>query len=1437
MSVLRKDRDRHCIPTFVSWALALLTLASQTACAATLLGIVTERAAPQVLEAAHQLKARHTQHRIALRTPAQMMRLPDDELRQLLEAADSIFVVALFGDPAVRLARMLEELPRPPRELVALHGDVRLTRLSALQGSKYLEGVPEADLRATGDDAVPRDSSLRDRLQQRDPRAGRWADLRAYWQAGGIDNLREFMASMLALHDPSVQATGPSPTSPVTFRASGKTATTAQISELRPRVVALDLNTADPVLADAVCASVQGRGMTCASVFARWGSASIQALEQLRAVAGKSLGALVVAQDFVVGGGEGRERALQILEEIDVPVFKAIRLTDRTEAQWRLSEDGLPVDSVQYRVAMPELQGIGQPMVVVAADEPQMDTLTGLELKRPRPLPEQLEAMSERIAKWLALKDKPNADKRVAVVYYNHPPGRHNVGADNLDVVASLFDILHALQAAGYRTGPLPESQEELLEKIMAQGINLPEDIGALAEMAQKVQSVPVDVYRQWFSELPDLVRSEISGGPLGYLDASVRSAIASREVALGRRIVMRVTGELRHLIEGAEHPKRSRALELLDQLVSAYDSALEGRGDLDLCDRLRRAIERIGIEGLRGWGPPPGRVMVYGKRLLIPGLRFGNVFIGPQPPRGWEVDEELLHANTAIPPPHQYVAFYQYLHRVFRADAVIHLGRHSTYEFLPRRAVAMTRDDYPAIMAGSVPGIYPYIVDGVGEGLQAKRRGLAVMIDHLTPPLAATPLYDDLLTLRQLVESFEAAADGSPLKDRAAREIRERIRQLNLESELAASMVDVLKVRGLSLQQADDELLVHEVGHYLTKLQEKFMPHGLHVFGRTWSDEALALMQRSMGVEEPGAPAAVRLAESPRLEMQALLRALEGRFVAPGRGNDPLRSPEALPTGRNFYGLDGDLLPSRLAYQVGAELAARSKPDRSGSEMIILWASDTVRDEAVMASFGLALMGIEPIWNSRGILQGLRRVEGVERRDAVFIASGLFRDLFPNLIRWLHRAGLLALAASARSIRARHPDLALAVDAALRPGPDGIADESAVGEEPLERNRLALQWVSRTRALIAAGTPVEEAGRQATLRIFGDAPGAYGAGVNRLTERSGAWQTRSEIARAYLLRMGHAYGVLAHGAAAHAAFSATLREVTHTYHGRASNLYGLLDNNDAFDYLGGLSLAVETLTGRVPVARVLRHADPRRMSIEPLESALLSELRGRFLNPAWIRPLMRHGYAGARTFGAEFVEYLWGWQVTNPEIVRSWVWDEVKRVYVDDSLKLGLDRFLAQGSNVHVKTHLLAVLLVAAYKGFWQADEATLGSLGTEIVQLVARHGLPGSGHTHPDHPLWVWLSGKLPPAQRQKLARVLAEARGVEASRAYVRSAHPTGAAKPLTAQEAAREEPPRAFEVRPLRAPGRPMPWALFAFLLALLWATGAWRGSRPGFLLGR
>lgn len=1372
-------RFRRALPVLICVHLWLiLSLLPLAAAAETLFGIVSERSAAEAAAGAATFHERFPGHDIVLRTPEQVAAMGAGELRSHWQGADAILLGAVFGDGVVPRLRRLART-RPPAAdvpLLATNSDRPLLRLSQLDGRRVLAGVTKADLDqlTSNPDVETGPAAHRRKLARQYPEQAAWLQGHAYWNGRGSENMARLMAWLLDRAGAKVTVQPPQPQSPLRYYQGGEVVS-AQALELtadKPVVAILERNTGDRMgdraLLDALCAGFEERGIQCFAMLARWGQASVTALQTLQErVAPARLGAVISLQGFVVGGGEGRQAATAALQALNVPVLKGIRLNDRTEAEWRLSHDGIPADAVHYRVAMAEFQGIGQPLVLAASEPPRIDDLTGIRLAVTRPIDGQVQRILNRTANWIALQETDNADKKVAIVYYNHPPGRHNVGADNLDVPASLWEILHRLKAAGYRTGELPATPEALLARIQEQGVNLPENGSALRTMAPKIETMAAADYRDWFRTLPETVQAEVSAGPAGYLVARVRRAIKLGKPALGRQILHAVAGDLRHLLEETRHQGGPRAADLVQQLEAALDKALTGEADWAHIDSLSKAIGGTGVPGLVGWGEAPGWVMTHEGELLLPGMRFGNIFIGPQPPRGWGVDEELLHANTAFPPPHQYLAFYHFLQDDFAADAIVHLGRHSTYEFLPRRRVGLTDTDYPTIIAGDVPGVYPYIVDGVGEGLQAKRRGLAVIVDHLTPPLKTTPLYDELLQLRALVESYEAAhgGDGTPARQRAMQRIRKKLEALELEQELANEIAAEHGKEKVALDQVDDELLVHEVGHYLTELQEAFMPEGLHVFGRDWSETAVDTMIASMaGDGEPEPAWREKLAASPQEERSRLLAALDGRFIPPAKGNDPIRNPEVLPTGRNFHGLNGNLLPTRVGYALGAELAAKARakdPGGTGSEAVVLWASDTVRDEGAMVAFGLDMLGIKPVWNSRGIVEGIERLalDGNRvRRDVVFTTSGLFRDLYGNLLVWLDKAVRLALQGSAQTIRRDYPALKPALASALEP----VAGMAEPGDEPLSANRVARHWVADARAALNGNAAPARAGEQAIYRVFGDAPGSYGAGVNRLAERSGAWTDRGRLAETYLHRMGHAYGATVDGRPDHDSFRARLSQVKRTYLGRASNLYGLMDNNDAFDYLGGLSMAVAQVAGAAPENRVIDHADPGDTRVRRLETALLQELRGRYLNPAWIKPLMDHGYAGARTMGSEFLEYLWGWQVTNPEIIRGWAWEAVKQVYIDDRHGLGLDEFLAEGQKAHVKSNMLAIMLVAVHKGFWEADPATVDDLARQFAELVAEHGLPGSGHASPDHPMLEWVQPRLPTALRQALKQAIADARG---------------------------------------------------------------------------
>ncbi|MDH5601696.1 MAG: cobaltochelatase subunit CobN, partial [Gammaproteobacteria bacterium] len=829
--------------------------------AATLFAVVSERSATEIASGAREFTRHHPGHTLIFRTPSQLSELTDKQVIQFIETADAIMIGAVFGDSVTRIERLLKTAPiKKDVPVFATNSDRRLTRLSRLNNKNVFTAIDDHDLRAlTTSPAINIDYQQHvNKLSKQYPEQKLWLQARTYWQGRGSQNMAGLIAWLLHHQDKNIKVAEPQPQAAIRYYQDGQVIKAAQLklSNDLPLAVILDHNTGDRAgdreLLDTICSQAENLNMQCIAILARWGEASMQAIKTLTdMIKPVKAGIMVSLQDFAIGGGEHRKKVTGLLTQLNIPVIKGIRLTDRTTEEWQLSTDGIPWDGVHYRVAMPELQGISQPMILATASTPYVDNLTGLKLSPSRPVLRQVTQLTARMHNWVKLRHKNNAKKRVALIYYNHPPGRHNIGADNLDVPASLWQILNQLKQAGYHTGQLPESQEALLELIQQRGINLPNDQAALAEMSENITSLSPDKYNKWFKTLSPRVQDEMLYGPLGYLQSGIFNAVKMNKHDIGQTLLQHVGGDIDHLLEGINHPARDRALDLFKQFKQQANALLKGNDTKDKITRLTHALHATGIEGIRGWGKAPGNVMVFNNKLLVPGIQLGNIFIGPQPPRGWEVNEELLHANLSFPPPHQYLGFYYWIKHEFKADALVHLGRHSTYEFLPQRRVGLTEDDYPSLIAADIPGIYPYIVDGVGEGIQAKRRGLAVIIDHLTPPLNVTPLYDDLLSLRQLVESFESSQEKSPARHRAVKNIRDMIDKMKLRSELETIMNDELQVRGIGFEQVDDEMLVHEVSHYLTQMQEQFMPMGLHVFGKDWEQPAIEMMLNS--INQPG--------------------------------------------------------------------------------------------------------------------------------------------------------------------------------------------------------------------------------------------------------------------------------------------------------------------------------------------------------------------------------------------------------------------------------------------------------------------------------------------------------------------------------------------------------------------------------------------------------
>ncbi|MCD9033316.1 cobaltochelatase subunit CobN, partial [Luteimonas sp. Y-2-2-4F] len=717
---------------------------------------------------------------------------------------------------------------------------------------------------------------------------------------------------------------------------------------------------------------------------------------------------------------------------------------------------------------------------------------------------------------------------------------------------------------------------------------------------------------------------------------------------------------------------------------------------------------------------------------LLLPRLELGTLAVLPQPPRGARPGESS-HDLTAIP-DHRYLATYLYLRAGLRADALIHFGTHGTQEWTPGKDRGLWAFDWPFATLGDLPVFYPYIQDNVGEAVQAKRRGRAVIVSHQTPPFAPAGLYDELRDLHALVhELLQLEAGG----------VRQRTAGRLVDAAFAAGIGEDL---GWTRAQAleDFDVFAQALHDQLHELARSTMPLGLHTFGRPAAPEhRISTVMQQLGApyyaalgldaEELFAEDAEALRDNPAWrwlhlhlpedgpavddpalrdllaqareheraladpqELESLLRGLAGGFVLPGAGGDPVRDP-ALRSGRNLYPFEPDRIPTRAAYEAGgealAQLVAAYRAEHGGRVpqklAFSLWSSEAMRQLGVLEAQVLHALGLRPVWDEGGRVTALEIVPEAElarpRIDVVLQVTSVYRDQFDTFMRLL-------------------------ADAI-----DRLADE---GDHPLARSARA-----QAEALVARGVDPERARALASLRIFGNAPGAYGSGLTDrvLADEAGADKGDAALAGAFLSNLQYAYGARDWGVALEDGnlFADQLRGTDAAVLSRSSNTHGLLSTDHPFEYLGGLATAIRHLDGREPALYVAdtRGSAPR---IATAARFLAGELRSRPLNPQWIRAMQAEGYAGTLQV-LDTVNNLFGWQVTAPSTVRDAQWQAIHDTYVRDARALGIDAWF-EGANPAAQAQMIRRMREAVDRGLWQADAATRAELDARLSALDAR-------------------------------------------------------------------------------------------------------------------
>ena len=716
-------------------------------------------------------------------------------------------------------------------------------------------------------------------------------------------------------------------------------------------------------------------------------------------------------------------------------------------------------------------------------------------------------------------------------------------------------------------------------------------------------------------------------------------------------------------------------------------------------------------------WGPPPGRHRVHEEQLVFSGVELGNVVIAIQPPRGYGDDPVAVYHSPSLPPTHHYLAFYRWLDEVWGADAIIHLGKHGTLEWLPGKAVGLSAGCWPDAALGDVPLFYPFVVNDPGEGTQAKRRGHAVVIDHLLPPMTRADTYDDLARLEQLFDEYAQLQSLDPTKLPALRErIWKLVRDASIDQDLGLSAV--------ALDDGFDDVVL-AVDGYLCTLKDAQIRGGLHVLGSVPADDALVdLVLASTRLPQGRVPSlreevASRLGLDPddpqhldRIEeacrslvaaaasdgwaarpdstatmtwvcnwlvpnlrrtgdeVANLLAGLDGRYVPAGPSGALTRGcAHVLPTGRNFYSVDPKALPTQLAWEVGTKLAdavlARHLEEEGcfpATVGLVLWGTAAMRTQGDDVAEALALLGVRPVWEERS-----RRVVGIEpipltvlgrpRVDVTLRISGFFRDAFPSMVHLL--------------------DAAVELVAGLDEAPEDNFVRAHGAEDP---------------------------------RVFGPAPGSYGVGILSLIEGRN-WRSDDDLAAVYVTWSGWSYGREGFGVPAVEAMQRRFAAIDVAVKNQDNREHDIFDSDDYLQEHGGMVATIRSLTGRDPKAWFGDSANPARPLVRSLAEEAARVVRTRVLNPKWLAAMRRHGYKGAFEMAAT-VDYLFGYDVT-AHVAQPWMYERVAQAYVADPE----NRELFERSNPWALRSIVERLFEAEERGRWKPDGETADMLRQALL------------------------------------------------------------------------------------------------------------------------
>lgn len=744
-------------------------------------------------------------------------------------------------------------------------------------------------------------------------------------------------------------------------------------------------------------------------------------------------------------------------------------------------------------------------------------------------------------------------------------------------------------------------------------------------------------------------------------------------------------------------------------------------------------------------YGPAPGNQLARGDSLAIAGLRFGNVFLFPQPRPAIGDDEFKMVHGAEVVPPHSYLAPYLYMQKEFNADALLHFGTHGNLEFTPGKNAGLSQADWAEVLIGNRPHFYVYTTGNVGEAIIAKRRSHAVIISHLTPPFVESGMRGRYSSLTDDIHR----AIASPAANTPA--LKKRIIAEGLHSDLGLDSTASGTYSAGELKQLDsfiEELMNEKITGAYYVMNRPYSEKDLtttvmaicadklaYARGRRdrdagkisaeqlgdytyiahhYLDAARANISALLGQAkpdtiglEPELADAVRyrelLLQSPAREFSTIIGALAGVPVHPGPGGDPVANPNVLPTGNNMFSINAEATPGVKAWTDGVALADQTLKnyyDKHGDYphqvSYTFWAGEFISSQGATVAQALRMLGVEPVRDAQGRVMDLRLTPSAElgrpRVNVMVQVSGQLRDIAGSRLKLITDAVAMASGAAANDV---YP------------------------------NYVAESTVEQERQMVADGMAPDEARKLSVMRVFGPVNSGYSTGMLPYTENSGSWDDRGELVEGYLNNMCAMYGDDDNWGRPDAnLLKAAVRGTDVIVQPRQSNTWGPISLDHVYEFTGALSLVAGTVGGKEPDAVMADYRNTYLPRLQDANQAVAVETRATVLNPEFIRQRMQGDAGTAQMFG-EIFRNIFGWTVMRPSVLNDNIFDSLYDTYVADVHGLGINEYFDR-VNPAAYQEMTAVMLESARKGYWQPTDVQLKSVAEAHARMTERNGAP---------------------------------------------------------------------------------------------------------------